>query len=113
MNLRSSIFILFFNLKVSKTRYFRTCESQVFTERQRYEIEAYLKAGLKPKEIAKLVGKCVRTIYYELKRGKCKQLTSDLEEKEVYLADVSQRKYDENKLNKGASLKIGNDIGLK
>lgn len=82
------------------------------TERQRYEIEAYLKAGHKPEEIAKLVGKCVRTIYYELKRGKCKQLTSDLEEKEVYLADVSQRKYDENKLNKGASLKIGNDIKL-
>lgn len=82
------------------------------TERQRYEIEAYLKAGIKPEEIAKLVGKCVRTIYYEIKRGKCKQLTSDLEEKEIYLADVSQRKYNENKLNKGASLKIGNDIKL-
>lgn len=82
------------------------------TERQRYEIEAYLKAGHKPEEIAKLVGKCVRTIYNEIKRGKCKQLTSDLEEKEVYLADVSQRKYNENKLNKGASLKIGNDIKL-
>lgn len=82
------------------------------TERQRYEIEVYYKLGMKPKEIAEKVGKCVRTIYYELKRGKCKQLTSDLEEKEVYLADVSQRKYDENKLNKGASLKIGNDIKL-
>lgn len=82
------------------------------TERQRYEIEAYLKAGLKPEEIAKLVGKCVRTIYYEIKRGKCKQLTSELEEKEIYLADVSQRKYNENKLNKGSNLKIGNDIKL-
>ena len=82
------------------------------TERQRYEIEAYLKAGLKPERIAELVGKCVRTIYNEIKRGKCKQLTSNLEEKEVYLADVAQRKYDENKLNKGASLKIGNDIKL-
>ena len=82
------------------------------TERQRYEIEVYYKLGMKPKEIAEKVGKCVRTIYYELKRGKCKQLTSELEEKEVYLADVSQRKYDENKLNKGASLKIGNDIKL-
>ena len=82
------------------------------TERQRYEIEAYLKAGLKPKDIAKLVGKCVRTIYYEIKRGKTKQKTTNLEEIEVYLADVSQRKYNENKLNKGASLKIGNDIKL-
>lgn len=82
------------------------------TERQRYEIEAYLKAGLKPEKIAELVGKCVRTIYNEIKRGKCKQITSNLEEKEAYLADVSQRKYDENKLNKGAPLKIGNDIKL-
>ena len=82
------------------------------TERQRYEIEAYLKAGLKPEEIAKLIGKCVGTIYNEIKRGKCKQLTSGLEEVEIYLADVAQRKYDENKLNKGASLKIGNDIKL-
>ena len=82
------------------------------TERQRYEIEAYLKAGLKPKEIASLTGKCIKTIYNEINRGKCKQLTTLLEEKEVYLADVAQRKYDENKINKGASLKIGNDIKL-
>lgn len=82
------------------------------TERQRYEIEAYMKAGIKPDKIAELIGKCRATVYNEIKRGKCKQLTSDLEEKEVYLADVAQRKYDENKLNKGASLKIGNDIKL-
>lgn len=82
------------------------------TERQRYEIEAYLKAGLKPCKIAGLIGKCVKTVYNEINRGKCKQLTSDLEEKEIYLADVSQRKYEENKLNKGAGLKIGNDIKL-
>lgn len=82
------------------------------TERQRYEIETYIKVGLKPKQIAELTGKCIRTIYYEIKRGKCKQLTSELEEKEVYLADVSQQKYNENKTNKGANLKIGNDIKL-
>ena len=41
------------------------------TERQRYEIEIYYKLGMKPKEIAQKVGKCERTIYYELKRGKC------------------------------------------
>lgn len=80
------------------------------TERQRYEIEAYLKAGIKPDKIADFLGKCIGTIYNEIKRGKCKQITSNLEEKEIYLADVAQRKYEENKLNKGASLKIGNDI---
>ena len=80
------------------------------TERQRYEIEIYYKMGLKPKEIAEKTGKCIRTIYYELKRGKCKQIDTELREKVVYLADVSQRKYDENKLNKGSILKVGNDI---
>ena len=80
------------------------------TERQRYEIEIYYKMGLKPKEIAEKVGKCIRTIYYELNRGKCKQIDTQLREKIVYLADVSQRKYDENKLNKGSMLKVGNDI---
>ncbi len=80
------------------------------TERQRYEIECYTKLGMKPKEIAKLVGKCIRTIYYELNRGKCVQRTTDWEDKEVYLADVAQKKYEENKQNKGAGLKIGNDM---
>jgi len=82
------------------------------TERQRYEIECYCKLGKKAPEIAKLVGKCERTIYYELKRGKTKQLDSELREKEVYLADVAQRKYEENQAAKGAKLKIGNDIAF-
>ena len=80
------------------------------TERQRYEIEIYYRMGMKPKEIAGKIGKCVKTVYNELNRGKCKQITSELVEKEVYLADVSQRKYNENKLNKGSLLKVGNDI---
>lgn len=83
-----------------------------FTERERYQLEGFLKAELKPEKIAELLGKSVRTIYNEISRGKCKQITSELEEKEVYLADVAQRKYNENKINKGASLKIGNDIKL-
>ena len=82
------------------------------TERQRYEIEAYRKIGMKAPEIAKLLGKCERTIYYELKRGKTTQRNSDWTEKEVYLADVAQRKYLENRTAKGAGLKIGNDIKL-
>lgn len=90
----------------------KNMSGKYLTERQRYEIEIYCKLGMKPKEIAEKIGKCIRTIYYELNRGKCKQLTTELEEKEIYLADVSQRKYNENKLNKGASLKIGNDIKL-
>lgn len=80
------------------------------TERQRYEIECYCKLGMKPKQIAELTGKSIRTIYYELKRGKCIQRNSLWEEKEVYLADVAQAKYLENRTAKGAKLKIGKDI---
>lgn len=80
------------------------------TERQRYEIECYCRLGKKAPEIAELVGKSVRTIYYELARGKTEQLTTQLEKKVVYLADAAQRKYEENKTAKGAKLKIGSDI---
>lgn len=82
------------------------------TERQRYEIECYWKIGKKAPEIAKLIGKCERTIYYELKRGMTKQLDTQLKEKTVYLADVAQKKYEENRTAKGAKLKIGNDISF-
>ena len=56
-----------------------------FTERERYQLEGFLKAGIKPEKIAELLGKSVRTIYNEISRGKCKQITSELEEVEVYL----------------------------
>ena len=79
------------------------------TERERYQIEILWKEGYKPNEIAKAIGKCRRTIYYELERGMTEQLTSELVKKTVYLADVGQRVYQENKSNNGRSLKIGND----
>lgn len=82
------------------------------TEKERYQIEGFLKIGMKAPEIAKILGKCERTIYYEIKRGKCLQRNSDYTEKEIYLADVAQRKYMENRTAKGAKLKIGNDIAF-
>lgn len=82
------------------------------TEKERYQIEAYVKIGMKAPEIAKLLKKCERTIYYEIKRGKCLQRDSEYREKEIYLADVAQRKYLENRTAKGAKLKIGNDIAF-
>lgn len=36
---------------------------------QRLQLEAYLRAGLHKKEIAKLLGICLATVYNELKRG--------------------------------------------
>lgn len=82
------------------------------TEKDRYQIEGYRKIGMKVPEIAKLLGKCERTIYYELKRGKTLQRDTEYREKEVYLADVAQNKYLENRTAKGAKLKIGNDIAF-
>lgn len=82
------------------------------TEKERYQIEAYLKAGMSTKVIAELVGKSIRTIQREIQRGKTEQLTSEWKTIYVYKADVAQMKYVKNAENKGPGLKIGNDIKL-
>lgn len=79
------------------------------TEKQRYQIEAYKKSGKTVKEIAALTGKCERTIYYELKRGKTELLNSDLTTRIEYCADVAQKKIEYNVTAKGYDLKISND----
>lgn len=83
-----------------------------FTEPERYKLEGYLQAGLEVKQIAELLNKCERTIYYEISRGKTTLRNSDYTERTVYLADVAQRKYEENRIYKGANLKIGNDLAF-
>ena len=84
-------------------------KNKYLTERERYQIEALYKQGCKPKEIAQLLGRCLATIYNELKRGMTKQIHSDLTEYETYLADVAQEKANYNATNKGRDLKIGKD----
>lgn len=80
------------------------------TERERYLIEfMYNKEHKTQREIAKILNKHYNTIYNEIKRGKTIQQNSDLTFKEIYLADVSQRKYLYNATSKGAKLKISND----
>lgn len=63
-------------------------------------------------EIAKLLNKSVRTIQREIKRGKVKNLTSELIEIYVYSADVSQQKYDYYIHSKGPEIKLGSDYKL-
>jgi len=53
-----------------------------------------------------------RTIQRELTKGLTLQRNSDLTEKWVYLADVGQRKHDENASQKGRGWKIGHDHRL-
>lgn len=83
-----------------------------FTERERYQLEALLKAGTPKYKIAKILGKTPKTIYNEIKRGTVEQMNTDLTKKKEYLADRGQQVYRENKSSQGANLKIGSDYKL-
>ncbi len=91
-----------------------------FTER--LQIEVARKQGLKPKEIAQMLGKSIRTIYYELKRGTYQHKINVYDKyygdkigeryETRYSPDVAEEKYRQNLQAKGAPLKIGNDYEL-
>ena len=85
----------------------KSCEKKHLKEKERYQIEALVKAKKAVKEIAEIIGCSRRTIERELKRGKVVQWTSEYEYVEVYKADVGQRVHEERAKNKGRSLKIG------
>lgn len=87
-------------------------KNKYITEQERYKIEALKKAKLTNAEVAACIGKSKRTIRREIVRGTIILLNSDLTERKQYCADVAQRKYLENRLNKGPSLKIGSDHKL-
>jgi transposase, IS30 family len=82
------------------------------TEKERYKIEALKKAGVKNSEIAKQINKSERTIRREIKRGTIQVKNSDWTYRYEYLADVAQRKYEDNAQNKGVSIKLGKDHEL-
>lgn len=85
-------------------------KNKYLTERERYQIESYLKVKTPVKEIARLLDKCPATIYNEIKRGTTTLLNSDLTERTEYLADVAQQKAEYNATAKGRQLKLGNDF---
>lgn len=82
------------------------------TYSDRLKIEAWHKIGISAPEIARYLGVHYSTIYRDLKRGKCKQLTSQLVEYETYSADLAQRKINENTAMCGRNLAIGNNHAL-
>jgi Transposase and inactivated derivatives, IS30 family len=82
------------------------------TEKERYKIEALSQRGVSPTEIGRMLKRDRRTIERELARGKTRQRDSQWREREVYLADVGQRKHEEKACNKGRGLKIGHDHKL-
>ena len=79
------------------------------TLNDRLTIEKMLKVNSTRAKIAEAIGVCERSLYYELERGKCEQMTTDLEIVVRYCADVAERKYQENLRAKGPDLKLGND----
>jgi len=64
------------------------------------------------KELSKTLGKSVRTIQREIKRGWDIFLASDLSSFEKYSPDIAQRKAEENLRAKGPDLKLGSDFIL-
>ena len=82
------------------------------TERERYQIEILLKERYTPCQIAEKLHRHKTTIYREIKRGSVSMLDTNLKPYTKYCPDTAQNKYHINKLNKGADLKIGNDIEL-
>jgi len=82
------------------------------TERERYKIEILLKEKMTVLYISKRLGRHIRTIEREIKRGTVRLLNTDLSYRYEYCADTAQRIYNENARNKGPSLKIGKDHKL-
>ena len=91
------------------------------TEKDQYQLEAYFNTGMRTQEIAERMGYSKRTIERERDLGLTEQLKpaskdiktcGDLQKQWVYLADVAQRRHEENSAGKGRPLKIGNDHRL-
>lgn len=82
------------------------------TEAERYRIEALLKSGSSPCQVAAILGRHFTTIYKEIKKGTVTLLNSDLTFRREYCADAAQRVTDGRQANKGRGLKIGNDHEL-
>lgn len=79
------------------------------TYRERIVIETLVKRNASVNEIAAQLGRCLSTIYKELKRGEVELLNSDLTTYISYSADVAQQKHDFAQTSKGRPLKLGND----
>lgn len=88
------------------------------TEKDRHRLEAYFNAGIKTQEIAERMGYSKRIIERERALGLTEQMkpvsknNGNLQKQWVYLADVAQRRHEENSSNKGRPLKIGSDRQL-
>lgn len=82
------------------------------TMTKRIQIDAFLRAGMKPTEIAKEIGVHYTTVYREMKRATYEHLNSDLTTEIRYNPDEADRLYREHLKAKSPDLKLGNDYEL-
>lgn len=85
-----------------------TKEQHYMTERERYQLEAYRRAGKGVSWIAREMGFCRQTIYNELRRGNYIHLY-DWREEERYSADKGQQIFSRRQRNKGRPAKLSTD----
>ena len=85
---------------------------QHLTWRERLIIETRLKDGWSKQRIADELGRHVSTIYREIKRGLGIQRTTELIDRECYIPDIAQARYEDHYPDKGPGLKIGKDHRL-
>lgn len=79
----------------------------------RLRIEALVKSGCKAKQIAEVIGCSERTIWRELRRGRCTLLNGDTwETYTTYSEQIAHADYWEKASHKGPQLKIGNDFAF-
>jgi transposase, IS30 family len=89
-----------------------TRKNKHLTERERYKIEVLVREKMTFYEISKRLGRHQRSIEREIAKGTVRLENSDSSYRNEYCADVGQRVYKENSLNKGPGLKIGKDHKL-
>lgn len=82
---------------------------KTLTWNDRLKIEALLKAKTPKKDIARIIGVHISTIYLEIKRGSYEHLNSDYTTEIRYSPDISEKKKQAFLRAKGAPLKIGKD----
>ena len=78
------------------------------TEQERHQLEAMRRNKIPVREIARQLGFCERTIYYELRRGSYMHTCEFWDEKR-YSAQKGQQIHRYNQTAKGRPLKIGSD----
>lgn len=89
-------------------RYREMRKQHYMTEQERHQLEAMRRNKIPVREIARQLGFCERTIYYELRRGSYMHTCEFWDEKR-YSAQKGQQIHRYNQTAKGRPLKIGSD----